>query len=141
MVSVLGGLVGGLLGSIVTAAAMRSASESPAPSATVWAMYFGDGDPDHYEQEGMAVHVVYGALAGAVFASFAGSLSLALGTVGGALFWALVWAAVLAVVALGFWQLVFVGGTPDFRELAELGGVHLGYGVVLGLVVFLASGL
>ena len=141
MASVLGGLVGGLLGAIVTAAAMRSADVGPAPSATVWAMYFGDGVPDHYDEQGMVVHAIYGAVAGGVFASFAGSLSLAFGTLGSALLWAIVWAAVLASIALGFWQLVFIGGMPDARELAELGGVHLGYGVVLGLVVFLASGL
>ena len=141
MASVLGGLFGGLLGAAVTAAAMRAADVGPAPSATVWAMYFGDGDPDHYEEQGMVVHAIYGTIAGAVFASLAGALSLALGTLGGALLWAVVWAAVLAVIALGFWQLVFVGGMPDARELAELGGVHLVYGIVLGLVVFLASGL
>ena len=141
MASVLGGLIGGLAGAILTGAAMRAAADEPGPSATVWAMYFGDGDPDHYEEQGLVVHAVYGAAAGAVFASFAGSLSLAVGTLGGALVWAIVWAAVLAVIALGFWQLVFIGGMPDARELAELGGVHLGYGVVLGLVVFLASGI
>jgi len=141
VVSVLGGLIGGLLGAAATAAAMRAAEFGPGPSATVWAMYFGDGDPANYEQQGLAVHVVYGALAGAVFASFAGSLSLSFATLGGALLWAVVWAAVLAVIALGFWRMVFIGGVPDARALAELGGVHLGYGVVLGLVVFLASGL
>ena len=139
--TILGGLVGGLLGAVVTGVAMRAAIDEPAPSATVWAMYFGDGDPTHYESEGLVVHAVYGALAGAVFVSFAGSLSLRIGTLGDAILWALVWSAVLAVIAVGFWSMVIVGDVPDDRSLAELGAVHAMFGIVLGLWLALVPGL
>ena len=140
MATILGGLVGGLLAAVVTGAAMRAAIDDPPASATVWAMYFGDGDPSHYESRGLLAHVLYGAGAGAVFVLFAGSLSLGLGTVGDALLWALVWSAVLGVIAVGFWSMLMIGETPDGRGLAELAGVHLVFGVVLGLWVALVPG-
>lgn len=135
MATILSGLVGGLLGAIVTGALRRAASDEPAPSATVWAMYLGDGYPAHYGIQGTATHVLYGAGAGAVFALFTGSLALGLSTVGGALLWAVVWAAVLAVIAVGVWSMVVIGDAPDGRGLAELGAGHLVFGVVLGLWV------
>lgn len=138
MATILTGLVGGLLGALATAAMTRATGDEPTPSATVWAMYFGDGDPDGYERQGLVVHVLYGAGAGAVFAIFAGALSLGLSTVDAALLWAVVWASVLAVIAVGFWRIVFIGETPDGRALAELGAAHLVFGVVLGLVVYYA---
>lgn len=135
MATILSGLVGGLFGAIVAGALLRAASDDPAPSATVWAMYLGDGYPSHYVVQGTATHVLYGAGAGAVFALFVGSLSLALSTVGAALLWAVVWAAVLAVIAVGLWSMVVIGDVPDGRGLAELGAMHLAFGVVLGLWV------
>ena len=141
MATILSGLVGGLLGAIVSAALKRAAGAEPAPSATVWAMYFGDGEPDHYELEGTVVHVLYGAGAGALFALLAGSLSLGLATAGDALLWAVVWAAVLAVIAVGFWGIVFIGEAPDPRGLAEHGAGHLVFAVVLGLWVYLVPTL
>lgn len=141
MATVLSGLVGGLLGAIVTAAVMRAAGDEPGPSASVWAMYLGDGNPAHYVVEGMATHAVYGAVAGAVFALFAGGLALGLSTVGGALVGAVVWSAVLAVVAVGFWSMVVIGETPDARSLLELGAVHLVFGIVLGLWVYYVPSL
>lgn len=141
MATILGGLLGGLLGAIVTGALMRAASDEPGPSATVWAMYLGDGDPTHYETQGVATHAVYGALAGAVFTLFAGSLALELSTPGGALLWALVWSAVLAAIAVGFWSMVVIGDTPDGRKLSELGLLHLVFGIVLGLWVHYVPGV
>ena len=140
MATILGGLVGGLLAAVVTGATMRAAIDDPPPSATVWAMYFGDGDPSHYESRGLLAHVLYGAGAGAVFVLLAGLLSLGLGTVGDALLWALVWSAVLCVIAVGFWSMLLIGETPDGRGLAELAGVHVVFGVVLGLWLGLVPG-
>lgn len=141
MATILSGLVGGLLGAIASAALRRAAGDEPAPSATVWAMYFGDGEPEHYALQGAVVHVLYGALAGGLFALSAGSLSLGLATAADALLWAVVWAAVLAVIAVGFWGMVLIGETPDPRGVAELGAVHLAFAVVLGLFVYLAPTL
>ena len=140
MATILGGLLGGLLGAVLTGAAVRAANEEPTPSATVWAMYFGDGDPTHYETQGLLTHAVYGALAGAVFVLFAGSLALDVSTPGAALLWALVWSAVLGVVAVGFWSMVVIGDVPDGRGLAELGALHVAFGVVLGTWVSLVPG-
>lgn len=141
MATIASGLVGGLLGSIVTGAGTRATIEEPTQAAVVWAMYLGDGDPAHYGPQGMVTHVLYGAVAGAVFLSFAGSLGLGLATVGGAVFWALVWSAILAIVAVGFWSTVVIGAALDARSLAGLVAGHLVYGVALGLWVALVPGI
>lgn len=141
MVTITSGLVGGLLGAIVTAAAESAVGDGPSQSATVWAMYLGDGDPSNYVKQGTVVHLIYGAAAGAAFAGFARSLAMDLSTVSEALVWALVWAGVLAVVAVGFWSTIAIGDDHDLRSLAEVAAVHVGYGVVLGVVAFLAAGL
>lgn len=141
MVTITSGLVGGLLGAIVTGVAESAVGDGPSPSATVWAMYFGDGDPSSYGIQGSVVHLLYGAAAGAAFAGFARSLALDLSTVSETLVWALVWAGALAVIAVGFWSAVAIGEDTDLRSIAETAAVHVGYGVVLGVVAFFAAGL
>lgn len=141
MVTLGSGLVGGLLGSIATLAVLTALDDEPSPAAVVWAMYLGDGHPDHYVANGMAAHLVYGTLAGAVFVGLASLLSLGLATLGGALLWAVVWAALLLVVAVGLWMRVMIGIRPDADALTRTAGVHLVFGVVLGLWLAFVPGL
>lgn len=141
MVTIVSGLIGGLLGAVLTGAVVSSVDDGHRPPAVVWAMYFGNGDPDRYRLQGTLVHLLYGAGAGAVFASFARSLSLDLTTVSSAVTWAVVWAAVLAVIAVGFWSTVAIGDDLDPRSLAELSAEHLAYGITLGVVAFYAAGV
>lgn len=140
MATVPSGLVGGLLGAIATGVAMRATSDDPGPAAIVWAMYMGDGDPTHYERQGAGVHLIYGALAGAIFTNFANSLSLGLTSASSSIGWGVVWAGVLAIIAVGLWSMVVIGDGLDQRSLARLGALHFGYGVVLGLWVYYVPG-
>lgn len=141
MATMLSGLLGGLVGAVATGAMLLATGDEPSPAAVVWAKYLGDGDPANYETHGLAVHLVYGAVAGVLFVAVAGALSLGVGTLGGALLWAVVWAAVLVVVAAGFWMKVALGADPDTEALSAMGLLHLVYGVALGVVVYLLPGL
>lgn len=141
MATMLSGLLGGLVGAVATGAMLLATGDEPSPAAVVWAKYLGDGDPANYETHGLAVHLVYGAVAGVLFVAVAGALSLGVGTLGGALLWAVVWAAVLVVVAAGFWMKVALGADPDTEALSAMGLMHLVYGVALGVVVYLLPGL
>lgn len=140
MATVLSGLLGGLLGAIATGA-MLLTNDDPGPAAVVWAKYLGDGDPTHYETHGNAVHLVYGVVAGGLFALLAGWLSLGVSSLGGALLWAIVWSAVLALLAVGFWTRLVLGADPDAEALAAMGIMHLVFGLALGLVVSVAPTL
>ena len=139
MVTTLSGLVGGLLGAVAVAGAARALEVEPWPSATVWAMYLGDGQPEGYETAGLAVHVVYGTLAGGLFVALVGEPGSP--TLGAALLWSVGWGLVLAVVAVGLWLRVLIGEVPDPEGLARLAGLHILYGVVLGLVIYAVPGI
>ena len=139
MVTTLSGLVGGLLGAAAMTVAATVARDSAWPSAVVWAMYFGDGDPGNYRTPGLAVHLVYGTLAGAAFAALVGEPGPA--TLVDALVLSVGWAVVLAAVAAGFWLHLLVGAELDRGALVRMADVHLAYGAVLGLVVHAFPGL
>lgn len=141
MATIVSGLLGGLLGAVVTGAATSVLVEDPRPSAVVWAMYFGDGDPSHYGIQGVVVHLLYGTVAGGLFVGLARLFSLALSTLSGTVLWALAWAGVLAVVALVFWSKVAIGDDLDSDSIAVQSAAHLGYGLVLGCVAYIAGGL
>lgn len=141
MATLLSGLAGGLLASIVTGAATVTAGDEPLPSAVVWAKYLGDGIPDHYGTHGVAVHVVYGALAGAAFVAVVDVLALDVATLAGAVLWGVVWSAALLAFAVGFWLVFVLGDRPEPRTLALLALVHLAFGVVLGLFVYAVPSL
>lgn len=141
MATILSGLLGGLVGSVATGAMLLATGDEPSPAAVMWAKYLGDGDPANYETHGLAVHLVYGALAGAVFVAVAGALSLGIGSLVGALLWAVVWSAFLVVVGAGLWMKVVLGVDPDTEALSGMAVMHLVFGVALGLVVYLARTL
>lgn len=69
MVTILNGLVGGFVATLVmTGFMMTMGDDSPPPTALLWAKYVGDGEPDQYMMQGMALHLLYGTIAGGVFA-------------------------------------------------------------------------
>lgn len=135
MVSVLSGLVGGLLATIVmTVFMMALGDDSPPPTAALWAKYVGDGSPDEYMMQGMALHMLYGIGAGAAFA--VGATALGLGVGAGALttslLLALAYGVVLTVVGAVFWMKIVLAMEPEPAMVGMFTLFHLVYGAVLG---------
>jgi len=138
MVSILSGLVGGLLATIVmTMFMMALGDDSPPPTAALWAKYVGDGAPESYMMQGMALHMMYGIVAGGAFA--VGVTALGLGVGAGALttslLWAVVYGLVLTVVGAAVWMRVVLAMEPKPAMVGMFALFHVIYGLVLGAVV------
>lgn len=85
MVTILSALVGGFVATIVmTVFMMTMGDDSPPPTALLWSKYVGDSDPDQYMMQGMALHLIYGTVAGGVFAGLVSALGLSVATLAGA---------------------------------------------------------
>jgi hypothetical protein len=135
MVSALNGLVGGLLATIVmTMFMMALGDDSPPPTAALWAKYVGDGAPDEYMMQGMALHMMYGVGAGVAFAVGATALGLGVGTgaLGGTLLWAVAYGVVLTVVGAVFWMRIVLAMEPEPAMVGMFALFHLVYALVLG---------
>lgn len=132
-IGIVTGIVGGLVATVVmTVLMVVLGDDSPPPTASLWSKYVGDGPPEDYMMQGMALHFLYGLGAGAVFglavavlASDAGLLTV----VGGAV----VYGIVLMLVGMVLWMRVVLGMEADGRTMALFGVFHLAYGLVLGL--------
>lgn len=138
MVSVLTGLVAGLVATIVmTAFMMALGDDSPPPTAALWARYVGDEGPEAYMMQGMALHVLYGALAGGAFVLLAtvAGLGVGPGALATTLGIAVGYGIVLTVVGAAFWMKVVLGLDPEPQTAATFGLFHLIYAVVLAAVV------
>lgn len=132
--SVLSGLLGGLVATIVMTAVMMAVGEGgPPPTANLVAK-FADGDPEDHAMPGMALHVLYGIGAGAVFAValplVVADPSLAVATGLG-----LVYGLVLMAAGMVFWLRLVIGIDPDPGMMKTFGVVHVVYGLVLGAFV------
>jgi len=140
MVSVLSGLVGGLLATIVmTVFMMALGDDSPPPTAALWAKYVGDGSPDEYMMQGMALHMLYGIGAGGAFAVGVTALGLGVGAgaLTGTLLWALAYGVVLTVVGAVFWMKIVLAMDPEPAMVGMFALFHLVYGAVLGASIAL----
>lgn len=139
MASVTAGLAGGLVATIVmTAVMMVMGDGGPPPTAALVAKFAG-GDPADYAMPGMILHLVYGIVAGAVFAVGIPLLGLSLGSIGVAIGLGLVYGIVLMIGGMLFWMRVVIGMEPDKGMMMMFGTVHVIYGVVLG--AFLGAGI
>jgi len=67
---VIGGL-GGLVGTLSMTMFRMPTSRSLPPTSKFWAKYVGSGKPDEYPGIGLVLHLVYGIVAGIVFAAIA----------------------------------------------------------------------
>lgn len=135
MISVLNGLVGGLLATIVmTIFMMALGDDSPPPTAALWAKYVGDGAPDEYMMQGMALHMLYGVGAGVAFAVGVTALGLGVGAgaLGGTLLWAVAYGVVLTVVGAAFWMRIVLAMEPEPAMVGMFAMFHLVYALVLG---------
>jgi hypothetical protein len=132
-ITLLGGLLGGLVATIVmTAFMMTLGDDSPPPTALFWSKYVEDGPPEDYMMPGMALHMIYGIVAGVVLASalVAGGfedieLLVAVGA-------GLVYSLVLFAGAAVFWMNVVLGLDPEPKAVGMFLFFHLVYGLVLG---------
>ncbi|WP_202935124.1 hypothetical protein [Halorussus amylolyticus] len=131
----LGSVAGAVATGVMTAFRMPISHSLP-PTGPFWAKYVGGGDPDQYVREALALHLLYGTGAGAVFGvavsgALAGAKSevererraTALGVSYG-----------LALSAFGMKflleRLLEMDLDPDERLLFHLG--HVVYGLTLG---------
>ena len=134
MVTFIGGLIGGLVATIVMTAAMMSlGDDSPPPTSLFWAKYVGSGEPSDFMMQGMVLHLLYGTVAGGVFAlvvPLIGFVSVA--SVGTAILWGIVYGFALFVGAAVFWMNLVLGVSPEPKAIGASVGFHLIYGAVLG---------
>ncbi|WP_254838613.1 hypothetical protein [Natronomonas marina] len=139
MASVIAGLAGGLVATIVmTVVMMVMGDGGPPPTASLVAKFAG-GDPEDYAMPGMVLHLVYGVVAGAVFAVGVPLAGLALDSIAVAAGLGLAYGIVLMVVGMAFWMRAVIGMEPDRDMMTMFGTVHVVYGVVLG--AFLGAGV
>lgn len=134
MVTLVSGLVGGLVATIVmTVFMMMLGDDSPPPTALFWAKYVGDGRPDEYMMQGMILHVIYGIVAGGVFAGLVPVLGfVSVASLGTAILWGLAYGVVLFVIGAAFWMMMILGMSPEMKMVGMFLFFHLVYGAVLG---------
>jgi len=136
MVSILSGLIGGLLATVVmTMFMMALGDDSPPPTAALWAKYIGSDGPESYMMQGMALHMLYGIIAGGAFAVGVTALGLGVGSLTTALLWAVVYGLVLTVVGAVFWMRVVLAMEPESAMVGMFALFHVIYGLVLGAAV------
>lgn len=129
------GIVGGLIATIAMTVVMMALSDSPPPTASLWSKYVGDGPPDDFMMQGMALHFLYGITAGAVFSlaiAIAAPTAGILTVIGGAI----VYGILLMIVGAVFWIKIVLGMDPDQKTAMTFGVSHLVYGITLGLVAW-----
>jgi hypothetical protein len=139
MASVIAGLVGGLVATIVmTIVMMVMGDGGPPPTAALVAKFAG-GEPADYAMPGMMLHMIYGILAGAVFAVGVPLIGPSLDSIAVAAGLGLVYGIVLMIGGMVFWMRMIIGMEPDRDMMMMFGTVHVVYGVVLG--AFLGAGI
>ena len=138
MASVIAGLAGGVVATIVMTIAMMMGDGGPPPTAALVARFAG-GEPEDYAMPGMALHFVYGIVAGAVFAVGVPLIGLSLGSIGVAIGLGIVYGIVLMIGGMMFWMRIIIGMESDRSMMMMFGTVHVIYGVVLG--AFLGAGI
>ena len=137
MVAITAGLWGGFVATFVmTAVRMGLASDAGSPpSAAVWAKYVGNGQPEDYKLRGMALHFLYGTVAGGVFAWVFTlfDLGFPIDTLTGGVLWGLVYGFVLFAIGAGFWLKGVLGMSPEKKMALVFLIGHLAYGLTPGL--------
>lgn len=139
MTSITAGVAGGLLATIVMTVVMMLVGDGgPPPTARVVAKLAG-GDSEDHATTGLVLHLLYGVVAGAVFAVGVPMLGLDLGSVAIAVGLGLGYGIALMIGGMVFWMRLLIGMEPDRDTMTTFGTVHVVYGVVLG--GFLSTGI
>ena len=139
MASVIAGLVGGLVATIVMTIVMVVMGDGGPPSTAALLAKFVGGSPEDYAMPGMVLHLIYGILAGAVFAVGVPVVGLNLGSIAVAVGLGLVYGIFLMIGGMVFWMRMVLGMDPDRGMMVMFGTAHVVYGVVLG--AFLGAGV
>ena len=133
MVSLISGLAGGLVATIImTMFMMTLGDDSPPPTALFWSKYVGNGPPDEYIMQGIVLHLIYGTIAGGVFAIGVGILGVGVASLGSGLLWGLAYGILLFIGAAVFWMNIVLGVDADMKMVGMFLFFHLVYGAVLG---------
>lgn len=134
MASVIAGLVGGLVATIVMSIVMKVMGGGPPPTADLIAKFRG-GEAIDFEKPGMVLHLLYGTIAGAVFAIGIPIIGFGFEALGVAIGFGLVYGLVLMIGGMVFWMKTVIGMSPDREMVLTFATVHVVYGVVLGAVL------
>lgn len=137
MVDILTGLAGGLIATIVmTIFMMLLGDDSPPPTSLFWSKYIGAEGPEEYLPQGMALHGIYGIVAGGVFAVVVPFIEfVSVETIEVAVLWGLVYGVVLFIGGAVFWMRIVLDIEPDKRMIGMFLLFHLIYGAVYGLSI------
>lgn len=139
MSSVIAGLAGGLVATIGMTIVMMVMGDGGPPPTAAFVAKFAGGKPEDYAMPGMVLHVIYGIIAGVVFAVGVPSVGLGLDSIAVAIGLGLVYGLVLMIVGMAFWMRIVIGMVPDRDTMVLFGTVHVVYGIVLG--AFLGAGI
>jgi hypothetical protein len=135
MASIIAGLAGGLAATIVmTALMMVMGDGGPPPTARLVAKFAG-GEPEDHAMPGMVLHLVYGVVAGGVFAVGAPVVGVEFESIAVAVGLGLLYGVVLMVGGMVFWMRTVIGVEPDRDTMVMFGTVHVVYGIVLGALL------
>lgn len=139
MASVIAGLVGGLVATIVMTILMMVMGDGGPPPTAALISKFAGGEPEDYAMPGMVLHLIYGIVAGAVFAVGVPLVGLSLGSIIVATGLGLVYGIILMIGGMMFWMKMIIGMESDRDMMVMFGTVHVVYGIVLG--AFLGAGI
>lgn len=139
MASIIAGLAGGLVATIIMTILMMVMGDGGPPPTAGLVSKFAGGEPDDYAMPGMVLHLIYGIVAGGVFAVGVPAIGLDLGSIGAAVGLGLVYGIVLMIGGMAFWMRMVIGMEPDRDMMMTFGTVHVVYGLVLG--AFLGAGV
>lgn len=135
MASVIAGLVWGFVATIVMTMTMMAVGDGGPPPTAALVAKFAGGTPEEHKKPGMLLHMLYGTIAGAVFAVGVPLVGLSLDSIGVAIGLGFVYGVVLMIGGMVFWLRLVIGVEPDKGMMKVFGIVHVVYGVVLGALL------
>jgi hypothetical protein len=135
MASLVAGLAGGLIATVVMTIVMMVMGEGGPPPTAALVSKFAGGEPADHAVPGMVLHLLYGVVAGAVFAVGVPIIGLELTDLLVATGLGIVYGLGLMVVGMVFWMRMVVGMAGGRDTMVMFGVVHVVYGAVLGAFV------
>ncbi|MFB6235119.1 MAG: hypothetical protein ABEH81_09905 [Halopenitus sp.] len=135
MAAITAGLVWGLVATIAMTMTMMAIGDGGPPPTAALVAKFAGGTPEEHKKPGMLLHMLYGSVAGAVFAVGVPLVGLSLGTIGVTIGLGFVYGVVLMIGGMVFWLRLVIGVEPDKDMMKVFGIVHVVYGVVLGALL------
>ncbi|MEY7850261.1 DUF6789 family protein [Natrarchaeobius sp. A-rgal3] len=128
------GLQAGFIATLIMTAFRLPIMRSLPPSANFWAQYVSGGDPDDHPIAGLALHVLYGVQAGAIFGALFALLDAerSIEAEQRGLVWGSVYGMALSAFGSQIMLKELLGVRLENDELALFHAGHLVYGLSLG---------